>query len=215
MRTARQAASLVVVMAITVLCGCLNGGEEQGPLFVAVIVDSSASVAEFEKQIMAYAKLALDEYCRTQEVHVAVVNLDEDPKVEFQKTGDFYEEDIEEILSHIEAIDHDAKGTDIIGALDLVMTYYSYQKLPPSGLKILCFTDGYIDAQPGGTVRQWDEFDWERLAQMNAGVGFYFIATDEALRAKIQTALGSINDTVVRNENEALDDLKLEEPAIP
>lgn len=215
MRSACQAAPLVMLMALTVLCGCLNGGEERGPLFVAVIVDSSASVAEYEKEILAYARLALDEYCRTQEVHVAVINLDEDPKVEYQKEGDLYEEDIEDILSHIEAIDHDAKGTDIMGSLELAMKYHGYLKMPPSGLKILCFTDGYIDAPPGGTVKQWDEFDWSRLAAMDAGVGFYFIATDEALRAKIEAAIASLAHTVVRNENEAQDDLRIEEPLIP
>lgn len=196
------------------LIGC-TPPNARGPLFVAIIVDSSASIVEHEESILRYAKLALDEYCRAQPVHVAVINLDEDPTVEFQKEGGFYEEDIEEIVAHVEAIDKDARGTDIVSAFELAVRYYSYQKVEPSGLAILCFTDGHIDAPPGHAYRQWGEFDWQQLAALDAAVGVYFLDTDERVRAEVEEALRPITKTVIKNENEAKDDLKWDEPALP
>jgi len=210
--------SLSRVGATLVLMGLLTGcttPKAQGPLFVAIIIDSSASVGEHEESILKYAKLALDEYCRRQTVHVAVINLDEDPTVEFQKEGDFYEEDIEDIIAHVEAIDSDARGTDVISAFELALQYYSYQKVPPAGLKILCFTDGHIDAPTGEMYRQWSDLDWQPLVDTDAGVGLYFVDTDEDLRAEIEQSLRPIANTVIKNENEAFDDLKWEEPVIP
>ena len=184
------------------------------PQFVVLIVDTSASVAPLQDSILGYAKAALNEYAAKGKMKVTVINLDEAPSVEFQREGVLYEEDVDDIVAHVKAIDYDAKGTDIIGAFELALRYYGYEKTPPTVVKILCFTDGFAEGPKGTDFRDWGDHDWSRLGATKASVAVYFV--DPRNRDKVEGALGpSAGQYVVKNANDALDELQRGEPYLP
>jgi len=204
--------AVVIVLALAALGGC-GKRQPRGPLFVVFIVDRTASVSELQDEILAYARLALDDYSKTGPIKVTVVNLNESPSVEFQKEGELYEEDVEEVLGHVKGINYDAKGTDIISAFELAQQYHGYEKIPPRAYKILCFTDGLIEGPKGHGYRQWADFDWAKMGQLGASIGIYFV--DPKVRHEIETAPAPVGTFFIKNKNDALDDLKNEEARLP
>ena len=208
----RLIAGTIVLLALAGLVGC-GRKKPRGPLFAVFIVDSSASVSQHQEEMLAYARLALDDYSKTGPIKVTVVNLNESPSVEFQKEGELYEEDLEEVLKHVKEIDYDANGTDIISAFELAQQYYGYEKIPPRAFKILCFTDGLIEGPKGNSYRQWTDFDWAKIGQLGASIGVYFV--DPKVRHELETALAPVGTFFIKNKNDALDDLKNEEAKLP
>lgn len=196
-------------LAASAVIGCRRT-PEMGPQFVALIVDSSASVSKYQPYLLQYAKLALDDYARNGDLKVTVINLNEAPSVEFQKEGTLYEEDVEDVVNHVKAIDYDATGTNIIAAFELVEQYYPYEKVKPEACKILCFTDGIIE---GGKFRAWGDHDWAKLQSMDASLAVYFV--DPGVRDEVERALKPLGRYFVKNKNDAVDDLKQEEPKLP
>jgi len=215
--TASLVGATVVTFTLAIgLAGCPRPNTEQaGPAFLALIVDSSASVAPLEPYILKYARFAMESYALRGPVHVALINLNEAPTVEFEQEGTLYDEEVDAVISHIKDINPDARGTDIIAAMELAIKYYTYQQVKPSAFTVMCFTDGHIDPPPGGSVRQWEDFDWTQFAQRGAKIGFYFVDVDPKLRDRIEAVLRSTSSSVVRNRNEAIDDVKKQEPILP
>lgn len=209
----RIALPVLVAALLLAVFGCNGRKKATGPQFVAIIVDTSASCASLRPQLIDYAKLALTDYAAKGKIKVTIINLNESPSVEFQKEGEFYDEDIDEIIKHVKDIHYNAKGTDIISAFDCAQKYYSYEKVTPRSFKILCFTDGLIDPAKGRTCRKWSEFDWKKLNTQGASVGLYFI--DPKVRDDIESSLKALGAYFVQNRNDAIDALKNEEAKIP
>lgn len=209
----RFALPVLVAVLVLVVVGCNGKKKTTGPQFVAIIVDTSASCASLRPQLIDYAKLALTDYAAKGKIKVTIINLNEDPSVEFQKDGEFYDEDIDEIIKHVKGIRYNAKGTDIISAFECALKYYSYEKVTPRSFKILCFTDGLIDPAKGRVCRKWSGFDWKKLNSQGASVGLYFI--DPKVRDDIESSLRVLGAYFVQNRNDAIDALKNEEAKIP
>lgn len=213
----RSAMVVLICLALACLTGCRAGSTQKaaGPLFVCFIVDSSASVSGFQSSILQYAQLALDQYSREGQMKVTVINLNEKPTVEFQTKRDLFEEDIPGVINQVKNINYNAKGTDIVSAFELASQYFGYEQPAPSGFKLLCFTDGVIEGTAGQKFRRWSDFDWSKLQQQGANVGLYFINPDPKLREEIQVSVGKLGNAIVKNNKEAVDDLKQEEPDLP
>lgn len=192
-----------------------SSGSQPSLAFVVLIIDTSASVSRFGKDIAQYAQLALERYTAEGPVKVTIIDLNEAPSVEFQTDRELFPDDITGIVSKVGEIRYDAKGTDIISALDLVTKYWGYEPAPPSIVKVLCFTDGHIDNAPGKIFRRWEEADLSEFAKLNADIGIYFIDTDSKLREAMQKALQLLSKPIVRNWKEAQDELELGEPNLP
>lgn len=216
-RSGTQAWAVCAVACVALAAGCVPPPNEAdaGVTYVALIIDTSASVSRFSKGILQYAQMALEQYTMEGQVKVAVINLNEAPSVEFQTDRELFPDDIAGIVAKVGETRYDAKGTDIVSALDLVVTYCGYESTMPNAVKVLCFTDGYIDNAPGQTFRRWEEADLSSLAKLNAQVGLYFIDTDKTLRGSIQTALRPISQPIVKNWKEAQDELDLGAPTLP
>lgn len=219
MRNSVVVSVCIVLLTLLATLGvdCRRDSErvEVGPQFVCFIVDSSASVSGFQAKILEYAQLALDYYSRQGPLKVTVINLNESPTVEFQTARELFEEDIPEVINQVKAIDYDAKGTDIISAMELASQYYGYERMPPSDFKLLCFTDGRIEGMSSQSFRQWADFDWTKLQEQGAEIGLYFIVPDPKLRAQVEASLQGFPSAIIRNAKEAEDDLSQEEPDLP
>ena len=206
------AVALSLIGFIGLIGGCAKR-ERRGPLFAVLIIDTSASVSGLHDDMLEYARLTLDHYSKLGPMKLTIIKLDEDPTAELQKEGYLYEDDIADVLKYVKNITYDAKGTDIIGAFDLAERYYGYEKIRPRAFKILCFTDGFIDAPKGQHYRKWGQFDWAKMGEQGASIGLYFV--DPKVRDEIERALAPVNNYFVKNKNDALDDLKNQNPKFP
>ncbi len=208
--------NIIIIISILIsgilITGC-SSKEKKGPNYVVMIVDTSGSIKNFNSDLIKYANKALREYADQGNLKLTLINLNEKPTVEIQKEGELYREDIERILNHIKTIEYKAKGTDVIGSIELAKQYYSYEKIKPRSVKILCFTDGVIEGPAGSHYKSWEEIDLSFLNEGNGQIGFYFINPE--VRADVEKATINIRKVIIKNKNDALEDLSQNDIVLP
>ena len=184
--------------------------KKNGPLFLVLIVDTSASVSGYRGNICKYVQAAVEQYGASGPLKVTVINLNEKPSRDFQKDGEFYADDVDELLKYIKTVDLKAKGTDVVGALEKAVEYRGYERVEPRDFKVLCFTDGIIEGPK--KYKTYKDFDWGAFKKSGAGIGFYFV--DPSVRKELEASVKDLN-VVIKEKNDALDDVNQEEPKVP
>lgn len=203
----------VLLLVVVFSTGC-NRKQKQtlGPPLVIFIVDRTSSTTEFQGALLKYSAEALYEYSKEGPMHFVLVNLDEKPSMDIEKSGDLTSDQVDEILTHVKKIDYNGKGTDIVGAFDKAYEYYTYEKKKPRAFRLLCFTDGLVQAPRGQKFRQWSELDANKFKKSGASVGVYFI--DPSVRQQVESALSGTG-ALIKERNQAKSEVKEETYDLP
>lgn len=209
----RGIAIATLILLSASLLGCMHKPKPTfGPPLVVFIVDRTASTSDIQKQLLKYSSDALSEYSKDGPMHFVLINLDEKPTVAMEKSGDLTREQIEDILSRIKNIDYKGKGTDIVSAFDKAYEYYNFEKKKPSSFRILCFTDGLVEAPRGQIFRKWSKIDTGKFKNSEASIGVYFI--DSAVRQQVEGALSGTK-FLIKEKNQAISEVKEEKYDLP
>lgn len=189
-RAAAPYALLICLVAgVSLLPSCRPA--PKGPPLVVMIVDRTASTSSFSGQLQSYAAAAIAEYAKQGKMHIVLINLDESPSMDIEKTGELTNDEIDEINGYIKQVDYQAKGTDIVGAFDKACEYYGYERVPPRVFRVLCFTDGLAESATSRKFRQWSDLDATKLKEANAQVAVYFVSSQ--VRGQVESALSGMN----------------------
>lgn len=211
---------LVALLCAAAMNGCSRGSQEPsptpskapGPQLVVFIIDRTASTSKIQEPLLKYASDALSEYSKEGPMHLILINLDEKPSMDIEKSGDLTSDDVDDVVSHIKQIDYKGKGTDIVGAFDKAYEYYTYEKAPPKAFRILCFTDGLVESLTGQKFRPWSKLDAEKFKKASASIGVYFLAS--SARGEVEKALAGLG-ALIKEEGESKTEAKNEEYDLP